>query len=81
MINIQNLIDYYKRNSGLINNAHLGKIIIIGSDMLISDYETPSKAYFAGVKTYGYGNFLMKDLRSGKGDTVNMINPSITTTL
>lgn len=81
MNNIQAQIDYYKQNSSAINSAHTGNVILIGSDMSISDFKTPSEAYVAGVGAFGYGNFLMKDLTTGNGKVVNMINPSITTSV
>lgn len=79
MNNIQTQIDYYKKNCSSIETEHSGNVIIIGSDMSVSDFKSASEAYNAGIKAFGYGNFFMKDLTSGKGSVVNMINPSITT--
>lgn len=79
MNNIHNQLCFYKQNSKKISDDYKGKVIIIAPDMSIRDYITLEEAYSSGVKEYGYGNFLLKDFSNESLNTVNMVNPSITT--
>ena len=81
MNNIQAQIDYYNKNRESIETQHSGCVVIVGPTLTVLVYRTIEEAYSASVSAFGYGNFLMKDLTNGRSDTVNMINPSITTTL
>ena len=81
MNNIQAQIDFYDKNKSTIDASNNGKVVIIGSDMAVQAYQTLEEAYAASIASYGYGNFLMKDLTKGTGHVINMINPSITTAL
>lgn len=78
MNQIQKQIDYYKQHDKQLSADYVGKAIIIAPDMSIFSFGAIEEAYNEGVKSFGYGNFLLKDFTKGSMNAVNMINPSIT---
>ena len=81
MNRIQKQIDYFNQNKKQLFETHSGRVAVIGSDMNISVYDTPLQAYEAAIKSDGYGNFMIKDMRKVDTNTVNIVTPTITTTL
>lgn len=78
MNNIQNQLSYYKDNKEEILKTYKDKVIVISPDLEITEYPNAEDAYKASVKAYGYGNFLIKDLKETAFNKVQIISPIFT---
>lgn len=77
MSKIQKQIDYFATHQQELLDRYSGKAIVIPDSLDVTSFNSLEEGYRYGVKTFGYGNFLLKDC-SLRSPQVQIISPIIT---
>lgn len=78
MSGIVKQLEYFKANKDNLLSKHSGKVIVVSEDLVLTEFGNEEEAYDFGVKEYGYGNFLLKNLVDASSSRVHIISPIIT---
>lgn len=78
MTGISKQIEFFKTHKEELVNKYSGKVIVVSDSLVITECINEEEAYDFGVKEYGYGNFLLKNLQDASSSRVHIISPIIT---
>lgn len=77
MGNIEKQLAFFNQNKDELLSNYSDLFIIISPELTIDAFASLSDAYVFGVKSYGSGNFLLKDCSSKSQAKIHIITPNI----
>lgn len=74
---IDRIIEYFEANKETLLAEYGNRVVVISNDFTVTPFDNLESGYSFGLKTYGYGNFLLKECSRTAIDAVHIISPVI----
>lgn len=69
--------DFFETHIDVLLEKYEGKVLVISNECLVHAFSSFEEAYINGVKTYGLGNFLMRECKREAIGKVHIITPCV----